>query len=75
MQAMAWRGIVCDTNVRALCDWPLFVIRQGLVMHHDGVMYETTGLYGQSFLRRLNTTTGQVLKEQRIDKRFFGMPS
>ncbi len=37
---------------------------QGLLMH-DGFLYESTGLYGESSLRRVEVTTGEVL--QRFD--------
>jgi glutamine cyclotransferase len=37
---------------------------QGLLLH-DGFLYESTGLYGESSLRRVDITTGEVL--QRFD--------
>ena len=44
---------------------------QGLIWH-DGVMYESTGEYGQSSLRRVKLEDGKVLAEQRLDRRLFG---
>jgi glutaminyl-peptide cyclotransferase len=44
---------------------------QGLVWH-DGGFYESTGLYGQSTLRRVAFPSGEVLKSVPLDKEFFG---
>lgn len=44
---------------------------QGLLFH-DGVLYESTGLYGQSSLRRLDPATGQVLDKRVLSRDFFG---
>lgn len=38
----------------------------------DGVMYESTGHYGQSFLYKYEPETGKLIKELKIDDRFFG---
>lgn len=35
---------------------------QGL-LYHEGVLYESTGLYGQSTLQKLNAENGQLLKK------------
>ena len=35
---------------------------QGL-LYHEGVLYESTGLYGQSTLQKLDAATGQILKK------------
>lgn len=35
---------------------------QGFVVH-DGYLYESTGLYGESSLRKLDLETGEVLKK------------
>lgn len=35
---------------------------QGLLLH-DGFLYESTGLYGESTLRRVDVTTGEVLQQ------------
>jgi glutaminyl-peptide cyclotransferase len=44
---------------------------QGLDFHR-GRLYETTGLYGKSILRRVALTTGQVRKQVAISDRYFG---
>ena len=43
---------------------------QGLV-YHDGVLYESTGLNGQSSLRRVRLETGEVLQIHRLENRYF----
>jgi glutamine cyclotransferase len=44
---------------------------QGLVFE-DGVLYEGTGLYGQSTLRRVELETGDVLQILELSDEFFG---
>lgn len=44
---------------------------QGLV-YEDGVLYESTGEYGRSSLRRVELETGQVLKQRDLERQFFG---
>ena len=44
---------------------------QGLVFE-DGVLYEGTGLYGQSTLRRVELETGKVTQVYRLPDQFFG---
>jgi len=44
---------------------------QGLLWH-DGALYESTGLEGQSKLRRLEFPSGRVLKEVSLSSDFFG---
>lgn len=46
--------------------------RQGLSYGSDGMIYETTGLYGQSKVRRINPNTFEVEKSVDIDDKFFG---
>jgi len=43
---------------------------QGLV-YHDGVFYESTGLRGESSLRRVELETGRVLQRLNVPDRFF----
>jgi glutamine cyclotransferase len=38
----------------------------------DGVLYESTGLNGRSGIRKVNLTTGEVLKVQPLDAAYFG---
>lgn len=44
---------------------------QGLVFR-DGVLYESTGRYGQSALRKVELTTGKVLQQHALDPKHFG---
>src|SRR5437762_1598311 len=44
---------------------------QGLVFHEDG-LYESTGLEGQSSLRRVELETGKVLDRVNLDTSLFG---
>ena len=44
---------------------------QGLVFE-DGVLYEGTGLYGRSSLRRVELETGYVLQIHELSDQFFG---
>jgi glutamine cyclotransferase len=44
---------------------------QGLV-YEDGVLYEGTGLYGESSLTKRELETATVLKRERLPRRYFG---
>lgn len=44
---------------------------QGLVFH-DGDLYESTGLYGRSSLRRVDLETGRVLLRTPLPSHYFG---
>jgi len=44
---------------------------QGLIWH-DGVMYESTGQYGKSSLRRVRLEDGKVLAQRELDPNLFG---
>ncbi len=44
---------------------------QGLLWH-EGFLYESTGLYGQSTLRKTDLPTGRVLKSIRLPSELFG---
>ncbi len=44
---------------------------QGLV-YADGVLYESTGLYGRSSLRRVALETGEVLQRRDLPPEYFG---
>jgi glutaminyl-peptide cyclotransferase len=44
---------------------------QGLLWH-EGCLYESTGLYGQSTLRRVDLSTGKILKSIRLPSELFG---
>ncbi len=44
---------------------------QGLLLD-DGVLYESTGLYGHSSLRRVELDSGRVLKQEDLPDEYFG---
>lgn len=44
---------------------------QGLFVH-DGILYESTGQYGQSRLRRLGDLTGEAEQSTNLPRRIFG---
>jgi glutamine cyclotransferase len=44
---------------------------QGLVFH-SGVLYEGTGLNGQSSIRKVRLETGEVLQIRPLDQKYFG---
>lgn len=44
---------------------------QGL-LHADGLLYESTGLYGESDVRLVEPATGDVLLDEAIPEEFFG---
>ena len=43
---------------------------QGL-LYRDGVLFESTGLHGQSTLRKVQLETGKVLQQTKVDDRYF----
>ncbi len=44
---------------------------QGLVYHEDGVLYEGTGWWGASSLRKVDLATGAVLQRHDLDAEYF----
>jgi len=44
---------------------------QGLYWH-DGYLYESTGQEGHSTLRKVELTTGEVLREHKLENKYFG---
>ena len=44
---------------------------QGLIIH-EGFFYESTGLYGQSSLRKVEIESGEVLKQSDLPSEYFG---
>jgi glutaminyl-peptide cyclotransferase len=44
---------------------------QGLIFH-DGYLYESTGLYGESSLRKVELGTGTVLQQVALPPQYFG---
>jgi glutaminyl-peptide cyclotransferase len=60
-------------TVRVLKKYPhaTDAFTQGLLWH-DGALYESTGRYGQSSLRRVRLEDGKVLAERSLDPQLFG---
>jgi glutaminyl-peptide cyclotransferase len=44
---------------------------QGLIWH-EGAMYESTGHYGHSSIRKVQLADGKVLAQRKLESRFFG---
>ncbi|MEI6157393.1 MAG: glutaminyl-peptide cyclotransferase, partial [Atribacterota bacterium] len=44
---------------------------QGLLFH-EGALYESTGLYGHSSLRKIDLNTGKILKIAPLSSPYFG---
>lgn len=38
----------------------------------DGIMYESTGHYGKSYIYKYETETGKLIKEYKLDDKYFG---
>lgn len=62
-----------ELRVRVLRKYPHArdAFTQGLIWH-DGVMYESTGQYGKSSLRRVRLEDGKVLAQRNLDPNLFG---
>ncbi|MFP4458473.1 MAG: glutaminyl-peptide cyclotransferase [Candidatus Zixiibacteriota bacterium] len=48
-----------------------FAFTQGL-LYHDGYLYEGTGLYGQSQIRKVELETGKAVKSHSLEDNLFG---
>jgi glutamine cyclotransferase len=82
--AFAAALLVCAANARADTSLPVYVFMvkhtyphdpkaftQGLYIK-DGVLFESTGLKGESTIRRVQLETGRVLQKKDIAPEFFG---
>jgi len=60
-------------RVKALAEIPHdpTAYTQGLLWH-EGLIYESTGRYGRSDVRRVDPSTGQVLLRRKLDASLFG---
>jgi len=61
-----------EMRVEVLASYPhdRRAFTQGL-LYHDGVLYESTGLEGESTLRRVDVTTGRVLQSVALPPNLF----
>jgi glutamine cyclotransferase len=62
---------VCSYQVIATFPHDEEAFTQGLLFAH-GSFFESTGLYDESTLRRVDPATGQVLQIQELDSSYFG---
>lgn len=44
---------------------------EGLIWEHGGLVYESTGLYGQSKLRKIEIKSGKILQEYGLPSHYF----
>jgi glutamine cyclotransferase len=42
------------------------------LLYHDGFLYESTGREGQSWIRKVKLQTGKVVRQHKIDAKYFG---
>ena len=65
-QIRSWKAVAVKTyphDTRAYT--------QGLFFH-EGCLYESTGEYGRSSLRKVDLKSGKVLQESRLERKYFG---
>jgi glutaminyl-peptide cyclotransferase len=62
-----------ELRVRVIRKYPhaTDAFTQGLIWH-QGVIYESTGQYGESSLRKVSLEDGKVLERRELEPRFFG---
>jgi len=62
-----------ELRVRVIRKYPhaTDAFTQGLIWH-EGVMYESTGQYGRSSLRKVRLEDGKVLAQRKLGPKFFG---
>src|SRR5918995_4118173 len=72
-EATPVRAITSTFGYRVVAEYPhdRRAFTQGLV-YVDGVLYEGTGLFGESTLRRVDLETGEVLQAVGLSKEYFG---
>ncbi|MCP4681333.1 MAG: glutaminyl-peptide cyclotransferase [Desulfobacterales bacterium] len=72
-QPKTGRSIITTYTYRIVNVYPhdSSAFAQGLVFE-DGILYEGTGLYGHSTLRRVKLETGDILQTRKLSRQFFG---
>ena len=72
-EATPVRAIPAMFSYRVVAEYPhdRRAFTQGLT-YVDGVLYEGTGLYGESTLRRVDLETGEVLQAVGLSEEYFG---
>jgi glutaminyl-peptide cyclotransferase len=67
----AWEVKVIEPEVVSIVPHDPTAFTQGLEIH-DGKFYESTGLYGESSVRIVNMTTGEIELQRDLPDQFFG---
>ncbi len=62
---------VCEWQVHRRIDHDPSAFTQGLDIVDD-VIYESTGLYGESTIRQLSLSSGEIIKKLSLEDRYFG---
>jgi glutaminyl-peptide cyclotransferase len=72
-RGLARAPLIEELVVRVIRTYPhaTDAFTQGLTWH-EGVMYESTGQYGQSSLRKVRPEDGKVLEQRELEPTFFG---
>jgi glutamine cyclotransferase len=65
------RPLYYSFNVLAAHPHDTSAFTQGLV-YHEGVLYESTGLYGRSSLRKTELSTGEIIEQVDLPHNYFG---
>jgi len=60
-----------DYEIIAIYPHDRHALTQGL-LYRDGVLFESTGLYGRSSLRKVRLESGEVLQQRNLDHNYFG---
>ena len=60
-----------DYEIIAIYPHDRHALTQGL-LYRDGVLFESTGLYGLSSLRKVRLESGEVLQQRNLDHNYFG---
>jgi glutamine cyclotransferase len=67
------KGVAADWKFEVVKKYPhdVSAYTQGFLVH-EGYIYEGTGNYGESKLRKLDLTTGEVVQEKNLSEDIFG---
>jgi glutamine cyclotransferase len=61
-----------EFNVLSVIHHDARTFTQGLEFH-NGLLYESAGMYGHSSLQIIHPDTGALIKRKMLDKKYFGM--
>ncbi|WP_459932618.1 glutaminyl-peptide cyclotransferase [Fundidesulfovibrio butyratiphilus] len=76
---LCWLAVLCVQALAGELGWRVTGVRphdrnaftQGLILA-DGALYESTGLYGRSSLRKVDIATGRLLRQANLERDLFG---